>query len=66
MGSSNSSHSNPRDFTHERLETHLEAEQSENENEDFYEGNIKGKINAIVTLAAHCFARGLSKGYLDT
>lgn len=43
VGSSNSSHSNSRDQTHrdERLETHLEADQSEDENE-FIENDYKG------------------------
>jgi len=44
VGSSNSSHSNPRDQNsrEERLETHLEAEQSEDEDE-FIENDFKGK-----------------------
>lgn len=42
VGSSNSSHSNPRDQNcAERLETHLEAEQSEDENE-FIDQDFKG------------------------
>ena len=43
VGSSNSSHSNPRDQNgrEERLETHLEAEQSEDENE-FIDDDFKG------------------------
>ena len=45
VGSSNSSHSNSRDQSHrdERLETHLEAEQSEDEDE-FIDNDFKGKI----------------------
>ena len=44
VGSSNSSHSNPRDQNsrEERLETHLEAEQSEDEDE-FIDNDFKGK-----------------------
>ena len=44
VGSSNSSHSNPRDQNgrEERLETHLEAERSEDENE-FIDEDFKGK-----------------------
>merc|ERR1719215_2022430 len=42
VGSSNSSHSNPRDQNHERLETHLEAEQSEDEEDQFIDENFKG------------------------
>merc|ERR1712141_831511 len=43
VGSSNSSHSNPRDQNsrEERLETHLEAEQSEDEDE-FIDNDFKG------------------------
>lgn len=45
VGSSNSSHSNPRDQNcAERLETHLEAEQSEDENE-FIDQDFKGKTS---------------------
>ena len=45
VGSSNSSHSNPRDQNsrEERLETHLEAEQSEDEDE-FIDNDFKGNI----------------------
>ena len=45
VGSSNSSHSNPRDQNprEERLETHLEAEQSEDETDDkFIDEDFKG------------------------
>jgi hypothetical protein len=46
VGSSNSSHSNPRDQTHrdERLETHLEAEKSEDEDSEYIDDNFKGKF----------------------
>ena len=49
VGSSNSSHSNPRDQSHrdERLETHLEAEQSEDEDE-FIDNDFKGMCNALL------------------
>ncbi len=47
VGSSNSSHSNPRDqnLREDRLETHLEAERSEeDENDEFIEKDFaKGK-----------------------
>ena len=45
VGSSNSSHSNPRDQNprEDRLETHLEAEQSEDETDDkFIDEDFKG------------------------
>ena len=45
VGSSNSSHSNPRDQNprEERLETHLEAEQSDEETDDkFIDEDFKG------------------------
>ena len=57
VGSSNSSHSNSRDQTHrdERLETHLEADQSEDENE-FIENDYKGGYTqGKSTLKKHWF-----------
>ena len=51
VGSSNSSHSNPRDQNtrEERLETHLEAEQSEDETDDkFIDEDYKGIKNLFV------------------
>jgi len=48
VGSSNSSHSNSRDQSHrdERLETHLEAEQSEDEDE-FIDNDFKGNSRRL-------------------
>merc|ERR1712223_2265289 len=50
VGSSNSSHSNPRDQNsrEERLETHLEAERSEDENE-FIDEDFKGGSRRITS-----------------
>ena len=47
VGSSNSSHSNPRDQNsrEERLETHLEAEASEDEADEFIDNDFKGKYS---------------------
>ena len=60
VGSSNSSHSNSRDQTHrdERLETHLEADQSEDENE-FIENDYKGgytqEKNTLILFCIHYY-----------
>ena len=68
VGSSNSSHSNPRDQSHrdERLETHLEAEQSEDEDE-FIDNDFKGKIcwkicvNTLVQITPFFYFSGNSR-----
>ena len=58
VGSSNSSHSNPRDQSHrdERLETHLEAEQSEDEDE-FIDNDFKGMCYALLMLLSGILAK---------